>query len=232
MRRTNEEFNPFKGDWNFRDKTSDYETKETKKLENLVGPYVVVVWETNFDNKLSHYIDGFPTMRAAEKYAETIMKNTHYGRRTMTGWWYEAADLNDLLSESGKNKNENMNNRKLNHLMTYESFTTNEEFNPLKKEDWKKAGSSIRRGAGFTTPEEEMEEGKKIISGNPVKWGYYQELLKTDPKKAQKYLQFWGESVGGFTRDKNANPKWSEKEQKFVDVSRHFSPAGSIAAGN
>jgi hypothetical protein len=122
--------------------------------------------------------------------------------------------------------------KKLNHVMTFESYTMNEEFNPLKKDDWKAAAGSIRRGVGFLTPKEEIQKGKEIVMRNPVKKRAYENMLIKDKEMAEKYLRFWAESVGGYTRDPNSNPVWDPTKRVFVDKSKSFGPTGSIGAGN
>lgn len=116
--------------------------------------------------------------------------------------------------------------------MTFESYTMNEEFNPLKKDDWKSAGNSIRRGVGFLTPEEEIQKGKELVMKNPNKRKKYEEILIKDKDMAEKYLRFWAESVGGNTRDVNANPVWDPKKRIFYDKSKLYGATGSIGAGN
>jgi hypothetical protein len=116
--------------------------------------------------------------------------------------------------------------------MTFESYTMNEEFNPFKKDDWKSTGNAIRKGIGYLTPEEEMQKGKEIVMRNPNKRRIYQDLLINDKEKAEKYLRFWAQSIGGYTRDPNANPIWDPKKRVFYDSSKSFGPSGSIGAGN
>jgi hypothetical protein len=114
--------------------------------------------------------------------------------------------------------------RKFNHLMTFESYTANEEFNPFKKDDWKSAGNAVRRGAGFLNPEEEKEEGMKLVLTHPVRKKLYYQFLKENPIKADKYAQFWGKTGG------DGNPVWNGKE--FVDKAHYYAPSGAIGAGN
>lgn len=103
--------------------------------------------------------------------------------------------------------------KKLNHLKTYENFETNEEFNPFKREDWKDVGSSIRKGTGFLTEEEEIEKGKQYVFTHPVRNRAYNKFLSESPLKADKYLQFWAKASGEI----NANPVWNEKIKDFED---------------
>jgi hypothetical protein len=122
--------------------------------------------------------------------------------------------------------------RKFNHLMTYESFKANEEFNPLKKKDWKSVGHTVRKRAGFLTPEEEIEAGKKIVLTHPVKKQIYDIYLnggdfkgkhyEANPKKAQEYLKFWAKNPEG-------HPVWDV--DKFVDKAIYSAP-GSTGASN
>jgi len=112
--------------------------------------------------------------------------------------------------------------------MTFESFTTaNEEFNPLKGEDWKKAGTAVRKGAGFLTPEEELEAGKKLVLNHPTRSRAYQQFLKEDPDKANKYLQFWAKHL-----DPNSTPVWIEDKKMWVAKGKQYSSPGSMGAGN
>jgi len=117
--------------------------------------------------------------------------------------------------------------KKLNHLMTYEAYVA-EEFNPLKREDWKKAGTAVRKGAGFLTPEEEVEEGKKFVFNHITRKQAYKKFLKEDPDKAKKYLQFWGKVQG----ERNATPVWLKDKRVWIDRSYRYSPSGTIGAGN
>lgn len=110
--------------------------------------------------------------------------------------------------------------RKFNHLVTFESYT-NEEFNPFKKEDWKETGTSIRKGVGFLTPEEEIEEGKKKVLNHRIRKGKYEEYLDIDPKVADEYLKFWAKAT-----DNNANPVWSDIKGKFVDAASYDFSSG------
>lgn len=115
--------------------------------------------------------------------------------------------------------------------MTFESFVANEianeEFNPLKKSDWKDAGTAIRKGVGFLNPEEELEAGKKLVLNHPTRNKAYQQFLKENPDKANKYLQFWSKHP-----DVNSNPVWLEDKKIWVDRSKRYAPSGSIGAGN
>ena len=126
--------------------------------------------------------------------------------------------------------------KELNHLQTYESFTTNEEFNPLKKEDWRQAGHSIKKGMGFLTPEEELEAGKKMVLTHKTRSDVYNAYLNgytdrkgkehpADPKKAEAYLRFWGKS-----ENDRGNPVWNGVD--FENRAHVYAPAGSIGAGN
>ena len=114
--------------------------------------------------------------------------------------------------------------KKLNHLKTYESFNTNEEFNPLKREDWKSAGNAVRKGVGFLTPEEELEEGLKNVKSHSMYYQIYQDFLENEPEKADEYLKFWANNKLG------SIPVWNGT--KFVDKAKRYAPAGSIGAGN
>ena len=115
--------------------------------------------------------------------------------------------------------------KKFNHLKTFESFNANEEFNPFKKEDWKSAGTSVRKGVGFLTPEEEMEAGEELVMNHPMYSKIYQHFLDEDPTKAEEYLKFWGKNPDG-----KGNPVWNGT--KFVDKLKRYAPAGSIGGGN
>lgn len=108
--------------------------------------------------------------------------------------------------------------------MTFESFTTNEEFNPFKKEDWKDAGNAVRRGAGFLNPEEEKAEGMKLVLSHPTRKKLYYQYLKEDPIKADKYAQFWGKNGA------EANPVWNGKE--WINKAHYYSSPGTIGPGN
>ena len=105
--------------------------------------------------------------------------------------------------------------KKLNHLMTYESYLIEEEFNPLKKDDWKAVGDSIRKGAGFSTPEEEIEEGKERVLSHVKRREVYLKLKSSDPEKANEYLRFWA------NHGLNATPYWDDEKRKFVDRSSY-----------
>jgi hypothetical protein len=48
------------------------------------------------------------------------------------------------------------------------------------------------------------------IMSHPVRRKFYNELLKTDKEKAEKYIDFWKNGDTGI-------PMWVESEQKFVD---------------
>jgi hypothetical protein len=100
---------------------------------------------------------------------------------------------------------------KLNHLKTYESFTTNEEFNPLKKQDWKDTGNYLRKGMGFLNDEEKIEKAEEMILSHPVRSQIYKKFLREDPLKAEEYVIFWSENEEG------ANPVWDEINNKFED---------------
>lgn len=100
--------------------------------------------------------------------------------------------------------------RKLNHLRTYESFNTNEDFNPLKRDDWKSAGNSIRKGVGFLTPDEEIEAGKKLVLNHPTRSQIYHHFLDEEPDKAEAFLRFWGKNLDG-----RGTPVWNGS--KFID---------------
>ena len=129
-----------------------------------------------------------------------------------------------------------MGNR-LNHLMTFESYSSyNEDFNPFSKEDWKDAGSSIRRGVGFLTPEEIMEKGRKLVLNHPMRKKVYDTYLHggtlngkvyaSDPLKAREYLKFWA------TAGEYANPVWSDEKKKFIDKAMRYSGSAPGASGN
>lgn len=94
---------------------------------------------------------------------------------------------------------------------------SNEEFNPLKKKDWKDVGDRVRKGIGFLTPEEELEEGKRRVFSHPNRFKVYSNL---DSDKAEKYLIFWA------NHDTNATPVWNENKQDFEDQSRYSSNTG------
>lgn len=115
--------------------------------------------------------------------------------------------------------------KQLNHLKTFESFTTNEEFNPLKREDWKSAGNYIRKGVGFLSNEEKMEQAKKIVLNHPVRSKIYKKFLNEDPYKADMYLLFWSEN------DQYANPVWDSKARKFVDKAKYSYDSGPGGIG-
>lgn len=113
--------------------------------------------------------------------------------------------------------------KKLNHLRTYESFNANEEFNPFKKEDWKDAGHSVRRGAGFLTSEEEFARGENKVQSHPALNTIYKKYLNTDPKRAKEFIKFWGKSghiVG------ESIPVWNDKLQKFEDKAEYSGSYG------
>jgi hypothetical protein len=128
-----------------------------------------------------------------------------------------------MTTKNKKNKISTM--KKLNHLMTFESFT-NEEFNPLKRKDWKTAGTAVRKGVGFLTHEEEIQKGEEIVLSHPTRKMVYNlylnggewkgKLYKADPIKAKEYLKFWA------TNDEMGNPKWNGSKQKFIDSSHTF----------
>lgn len=151
-------------------------------------------------------------------------------------------------NDPGKNVfNEKGIDKKLHNLLSFEDFEktwktkeqkstkrtsvgldiVEEEFNPLRREDWKKAGTSIRRGAGFLNPEEELEEGKKRVLNHPVRKRKYQELLARNPEAAEAYLRFWSKED-----DNNANPVWDSGSKKFVDKSKRYMAFAPGAAGN
>lgn len=96
--------------------------------------------------------------------------------------------------------------------MTYESYSlTYEEFNPLKKEDWKNTGKSVRRGIGFLTPEEEYQKGKEMVLSHPIRKKLYMKFASEDMEKAHKYIKFWGK------HDIEANPVWDPIKKEFID---------------
>jgi hypothetical protein len=121
--------------------------------------------------------------------------------------------------------------KELNHLMTFEAFT-NEEFNPMKKAEWKKLGTNVRKGVGFLTDEEKIEKGKEYVFNHPRRKQAYElflnggerngKYIKPDPYKAEQYLKFWAEVEGEI----NATPVWNGK--KFVDKSIYTSSSGSM----
>lgn len=82
---------------------------------------------------------------------------------------------------------------KLNHLKTFETYT-NEDFNPLKSEDWKSAGNTVRKGFGFLTPEELIEKGKQMIAKSAKYKAIYDQWLKKDPIAAEKFITFIAEN--------------------------------------
>ncbi len=110
--------------------------------------------------------------------------------------------------------------KKLNHLITYESYTTNEEFNPFKKDDWKDVGNSIRKGAGFLTEEEELEEGKERVFSHKVRHEVYMHLKRKYPERADEYLKFWA------NHGENATPYWDDEDNKFIDRSKYTDNTG------
>jgi len=123
--------------------------------------------------------------------------------------------------------------KELNHLMTFESYT-NEEFNPMKKAEWKKVGSTLRKGAGFLTDEEKIEKGKQYVFNHRARKQAYElflnggerngKYIEPDPYKADQYLKFWAEVEG----EVNATPVWNGKE--FVDKSSYSATLGSIGS--
>lgn len=108
--------------------------------------------------------------------------------------------------------------KKLNHLKTFESFNTNEEFNPFKKDDWKSAGTAVRKGVGFLTPEEEIEEGQKLVTGHRGLNKVYQHFIENEPEKVEPFLIFWSKNKDEIGR---ANPIWDGT--KFVDKAKRYS---------
>lgn len=50
------------------------------------------------------------------------------------------------------------------------------------------------------------------IQGHPMRKKHYETLLKEDPQKAAKYLDFWKEGEFGI-------PKWDDELGEFVDAS-------------
>jgi hypothetical protein len=116
----------------------------------------------------------------------------------------------------------------LKNLKTFEQFT-NEEFNPLKREDWKKTGTSIRKGIGFLTPEEELEKGKELVLNHPQRSKVYDDIIeKGDNDKAEKYLRFWSH----FGDEINIGCEWNPKERNWYEKTKRYSPSGSIGSGN
>lgn len=97
-----------------------------------------------------------------------------------------------------------------------------EEFNPLKKEDWKKAGKGIRKGIGILTKEEAIEKGREIVMNHVNRKKKYLELLEIDPEMAEKYLEFFGYNPQGF-------PKWTG--EKWVDTASYSSNVGGSWGG-
>ena len=69
----------------------------------------------------------------------------------------------------------------------------NEEFNPLKKEDWEKTNKYIKRKIGILTREEAIEKGEKIVMNHASKRLTYFKWSERDPKVAEEYLKFIGE---------------------------------------
>lgn len=108
-----------------------------------------------------------------------------------------------------------MTMKQLNHLKTFESFTTNEEFNPFKKNDWKAAGNYLRKGVGFLSEDEKLEQAKDMVLSHPVRSKIYHRLLSENPHKAEEYIMFWAE------HDERANPVWNEKKYKFEDKAQY-----------
>ena len=116
--------------------------------------------------------------------------------------------------------------KNLNHLQTFESFSTNEEFNPLKKDDWKGAGNYLRKGAGFLSEEEKLEKAKEMILRHPVRSKITKKFLNENPLKAEEYVIFWTEN------DELANPVWDERRQRFTDKANYTYNTGPGGRGS
>lgn len=138
---------------------------------------------------------------------------------------YYKHDDDDIFDDDEIEKNFKLNKfdefDNLDNTDIVEDDISNEEFNPFIKKDWREAGDKIRKGIGFLTPEEEIEEGKKKVFSHPNRFKVY---TKLDPDKADKYLIFWA------NHDVNATPVWNEEIQDFEDKSiytRNTGPGGN-----
>lgn len=115
--------------------------------------------------------------------------------------------------------------KQLNHLKTFENFSANEEFNPLKRDDWKATGEYLRKGAGFLTEDEKLEQAKDMVLSHPVRSKVYKKFLNENPYKAEEYIMFWAEN------DEKANPVWNEKKHKFEDRAHYTFNTGPGGKG-
>jgi len=99
-----------------------------------------------------------------------------------------------------------------------------EEFNPLKKEDWKKAGKTIRKGVGILTKEEAVEKGREIVMNHVNRKKKYLDLLEEDPEAAEKYLEFFGHNPNGI-------PEWNSEKEEWIDRAFYSSNVGGSWGG-
>ena len=67
-----------------------------------------------------------------------------------------------------------------------------EEFNPLRKDDWRKAGTAVRKGVGILSEEEAREKGLNIVNSHAGRKRVYDYWLEEDPTIAEKYLEYVG----------------------------------------
>lgn len=101
-----------------------------------------------------------------------------------------------------------------------DDFGIYEEFNPLKKDDWKKANSSFKKKIGILTKEEAIQKGLNIVSEHRTKNMVYKSWLEKNPEIAEKFLEFIGNNP------EVKFPRWNG--EKWIDSGEYFDGTGIL----
>ena len=95
------------------------------------------------------------------------------------------------------------NKKKLNNILSSKDYFLDK----LKNQPGKVLEKNI-----FTKIDDyRIKSSTKNIKNHPMKNKIYQNLLKTDPERAKKYINFWKNGDGV--------PVWDDKLNKYVDRS-------------
>ena len=98
------------------------------------------------------------------------------------------------------------------NVMSFESYHNSKNYYETEPLDERVDLSKIFKGK---TKEEKRKEALKIINSHPTKKSLYDKLKKSNPEKAEKFVDFVASKP--YVRYFH----WDDKKEKFVDTGRY-----------